>query len=118
MFKLPNPDKPLVVDWPVHIPVPLDGGGVARHKIAIRYRILPQSRLDELQKAELLADVKDGIAPLLHEVVAGWRHVQDEAGNELDFSPAALDRLLDISSARVALLAAFYECAGGRKAKN
>jgi len=118
VFKLPDPDKPLAVDWPVYIPVPIDGGGVQKHKIVVRYRVLAQSRLDELQKADLLADLKDGVAPLLHEVVEGWRHVQDQAGNELEFSPAALDRLLDISSARVALLSAFYECAAGRKAKN
>lgn len=96
--------------WPVDIKTPADNGGFKKNRIQIDFTALRQSEIDE----HLVADDK----ALLLEVVTGWSGVQDEDGNELEFSEEALERLLDIPAARIAMVTTYLQGVGGYERKN
>lgn len=107
MFKLAAVRKVL---WPVTVQIPQDEGKVQKAEFDAEFEILPQKEHDEL-----MAERPDA---LLDRVLVGWRRVKDEDGNQdIAFSPEKKAELLGISYVRMALLNAYYEAAGGRKAQ-
>lgn len=96
--------------WPVSVQVPADGGATAEQKFEVRFRILPMSRFEELNR--------QGATVLLKDVVENWRGVIDEFnGDPLPFDPAALAALVDLPFVARALSLAYAEAmlTGARK---
>ncbi len=114
--------SPDTVDWPVHIPVPQNGGTVKRHKMTASFRLLD---IEELRQrvggdadlfGRVLSSDADGV--FLRDVLVGWRGVEDEDGNEAPFTDENRDALLRSVAARTALTEAFVQMLQGRQAKN
>ncbi|AXY41596.1 hypothetical protein [Halomonas sp. JS92-SW72] len=50
---------------------------------------------------------EEAVAALLLRVILDWRHVQDEHGNPLSFTPEGFRRLLDIQGMALAIVQAY-----------
>lgn len=108
MFKLLPNDAP--VKWPVTVTIPQDGGRTTKHTFDVWFRVLTQSELDEHGQS--------GDQLFFATIVTGWDRVGDIEGNALDFTPAALQQLVEIPYVREAIRFAYFECISGRAAKN
>ena len=107
MFKI---EKQTIVQWPVMIGIPRDGGGISKARINAQFELLPNN--------EFQAIYSDGgnDETLLRRVLLGWNDVADADGNPLAFSPEAREMLIQITYVRSALVAAYMECCSGREA--
>lgn len=118
MFKIELPER---VKWPVKIPVGEDGGTVRQLKMTAYFKVLPQDRLDEITRgkvADALLGAGDTDGDLLREVLVGFDDVGDAEGAPLEFSDEVRDQLINITTARTALIQAYMACIQGRAAKN
>lgn len=117
MFKLMDEtDGRLIKKWPVVVNVPQDEGRVAKHEIRADYLVLPQDELDDLMEAARDSDGKVD-ADILRRVVRGLHDVADADGNAIEYTPALLERMIKIPSARIALVTTYFEVAAGQKAR-
>lgn len=103
--------------WPVVVPIPHDGGYLEA-KLDVLFKALPQKRLDQMRGQRL----DEGMRPptdeeVVREVVLGWRELPDEAGNQVPFSPAALEQLVEIPVMRSALVATYLAATSGMAAR-
>ena len=69
--------------WPVTISEPIDGGGFNDQKVKIKFKMLKQSRIDEVVKNEAEDD-----ADILSDVLVGWDEeaFKDETGAAIPFN--------------------------------
>lgn len=117
MFKLMDEsEERLIKKWPVVVSVPQDEGRVAKHEIRADYLVLPQDELDDLMEASRDGDGKVD-AGILRRVVHGLYDITDAAGNTIEYTPALLERMIQIPSARIALVSTYFEVAAGQKAR-
>ena len=102
--------------WPVIFSVPADGGKVEKKSFEVTYKRLPQSKLkkvlDEVEESKV-TDID-----FCKDVVIGWKGIQDEDGNELQFSESSLESLLDYPMLAKTLVLTYIESLSGAKAKN
>jgi hypothetical protein len=112
MFKLKQSDTFL---WPVTVQVPADGGRYVRETFDGEFRRLPQSRLAELNVAITAGEMDD--ATFVREVLAGWQGVTDD-GEEVPFSVASLNTLLDMQGVARAIVLAYRDALAGMLRKN
>jgi|GEM_PF-1398389 len=103
--------------WTVRVPVPTDNSYLLA-TLDLQFRPQPQTRLDQYRG--------QGLAPgqsvpteheICHEVVAGWRHLPDEAGTPQPFSPQALDALLAVPAVRASVVATYLLAMQGLAAR-
>lgn len=99
--------------WPVEVRVPQDGGTYATQKLEATFRLLDQSRTDDVLERRQALD-----ADFAREVWIGWDGVEDEAGKPIPFSAEAREQLLGIPYVRAALVRAYFESVLGAPAKN
>lgn len=130
--------------WPVKLPRRTEAGGIEEVDVLIRYRIFTRSELRARRRqiteaAERLAAAKQGgeVEGLptfitrqeeiesqdeseLRERILGWRGilVSAESGEELPFSEADREWLLDDDARFLALRKGLYEASRGAVAKN
>lgn len=98
------------VKWPVTIAVPQDDGEVVSKEISVGYKLIPHKRFMELSGDNDLA--------LLKEVVIGWTGIGDEDGNDLPFSEANLDDLLQHAFIRLPLFSGYMQASSAAPTKN
>lgn len=96
--------------WPVTVAVPKDGGSVARHTFDVELEILKQSEFDAVY-----SDGGNDLA-LVTRVVGNWRQYADEDGNEIPFSPEALNEAIETPYVRGAIVGAYLQASQGREA--
>ena len=108
MFRLPPPDRTYSV--PVDIEVPEADGEVGTARIACSFRLLPDSRINEL--------AAESYGALLREVVADWSHVHGQDGEPLPCSGPNLAALCDVPYWRRSVANAYLRWAAGLPAKN
>lgn len=100
-------------EWPVEFEIPGDRKPI-KVQFTAEFNRLPQSRLDEM-----FTDTPPKDEDLVHEVMAGWKGVQDEDGKDLDFTSVNLGMLLEVAGMRQAIVRAFFEAINGAgKRKN
>ena len=105
----------VVVEWPVSINVPQDGGSHQTQRFTAKFKIIGTRRAEEIMEAN--RETAD--AALLAEVFVGWgEDVTDEDGNPLEFTEARRDIFLERPYATLALVRAYFHAATGAKAKN
>lgn len=111
----------------VKLPNPRIPGQFVVNRFHAVFRALPvdQARalLREADKARERGEHWTGDKDTIREVLAGWRDVQGEAGEELPFSPETLEHMLDNPFALAALMEAYKRSVTGeqvqaRRAKN
>jgi len=108
MFKIA---EKRMVEWPVMIAVPQDGGKVRKHEARVQFEYLEQDEIDEV-----LAWGND--TDLMKRAVKGWPEgqFQDESGSPISFSPENLARLMQVQYVRMAFVAAHLQIQQGREA--
>jgi len=102
--------------WPVSLELPTNGGKKVKSKFTAEYARLPQSRINEIAKLAKAAEygktsdeeeLDDKTAA--KEILVGWSEVVDDDGEEVDFTPANLELLLEIPTAAGQLIAQWLE---------
>lgn len=98
------------VSWPIQIPMPADGGAVERIDVTVEYRLLPQSRYEDLKAHD---------KGLLKECVVGWNDDafgQENANGEADplpFNAENLAALIEYPFIRTGLLQGYWQAVAG-----
>lgn len=90
--------------WPVSFEVPMDNGTRAAQGFTARFRLLPQSRIEDLSATP---------QALMAEALIGWEGIREEHGGDLPFSPEAVRALLDVPYILVALATAYADAVSG-----
>ena len=117
MFTVPDENEEILIkDWPVIINVPQDGGVVAKHEIRADFALLPQDKIDEQIEASRESNGNADIG-ILEQVLRKLGGFQDKSGNKLEYSVELQTRVIKIPYVRSALVNAYFEAAGGKKAK-
>ena len=102
--------------WPVSVDVPIDGGKHQRVTFDIEFNDLTQSRLLEI--ANLSAEGTLSDVEIAREVIMGWAGIEDEDGDEVPYSIASRDELLEVPMIASAIAGAYLESKQGAKRKN
>ena len=93
--------------YPVNVELIDDAGKRRPHRFEARFK-----RYTRTQFAALIERLQSGQqtdVALAEDVLLGWRGVQDGDGQEVEFTPAARDALLDVWPVLPALVSAFVE---------
>lgn len=112
MFKL---DQSGLYAWPVTVQVPTDGGTWTAETFDAQFKRLPDSQLQKMRAAVMAGELTDKAFALT--VVGGWAGVTDN-GQEVPFTMATLERLLEIPGVATAVVLAFVESQAGAPRKN
>lgn len=103
--------------WEVKIPAPVDGD-YAFAKLDLLFTALPQPELDKMQGLGLADGEKVPTNDeICRRVVRGWRHLPDENGEPVIFSPEALVQLLAFPMARECIAGTFLAASKGLAAR-
>ena len=111
--------------WPITLVLPVDGGRREKHTFDGEFRRLPQTRINEivklaqLQERGRLADdeeLRDQDAA--KEILAGWSNIVDDQGQEIPFSDAAVNQLLEIPTIAGQVVRAWFDSLEVAKRKN
>jgi hypothetical protein len=100
--------------WPITISEPIDGGGFNDQKVRVKFKMLKQSRIDEVIKNEAEED-----ADILSDVLIGWddEAFKDELGNPIPFNAENKDLILSVPFVRGALVKGFFASIAGKEFK-
>lgn len=100
--------------WPIVISEPVDNGGFNDQKVRVKFKMLSQSRIDEVVKNEAEED-----ADILRDVLIGWEDdaFKDETGANLPFNEDNKDLVLSVPFVRSALVKGFFESIAGKAFK-
>jgi len=114
--------------WPVSVKLPADGGKFEKQTFDAEFKRLPQARINEIQ-AEVQARIKaaennelleGGITDqsIAAEILVGWSGIVDDEGDEIAFTNANRDQLLDVPTVAAAVILSYFDSIAGNKAKN
>jgi len=114
--------------WPVSFKLPADGGKYEKQSFDAEFKRLPQARINEIQTevqarikaAERNEAIEDGITDqsIAREILIGWSGIVDDDGDEVAYSTASRDQLLEVPTVAAAVILAYFESLTGQKAKN
>jgi hypothetical protein len=114
--------------WPVSFKLPVDGGKYEKQTFEAEFRRLPQARLNEIQdavqertRAAKAGEPIDGMIndqAVADEILIGWSNVLDEDGDEIPFTTANKQQLLEVSALASSIIVAYFESVTGNKLKN
>lgn len=100
--------------WPVPLLIPVDGGRREKHSFDAEFKRLPQSRINEIIKLARALELGRADDEVLddkaaaREILAGWSGITDDDGNDIPFSQAALDQLLEIPTIAGQIIKAWF----------
>lgn len=101
--------------WPIVLLIPVDGGTRQKCTFDGELKRLPQSRINEIIKLARAAELgrldddemlDDKAAA--REILIGWSGVLDDDNNEIPFSEAALNQLLEIPTVAGQIIKAWF----------
>lgn len=102
--------------WPVKVQIPVDGGTYDVGTFDAEFRRLPRSEVESLS-AQVFNSEITGIEAV-KRILVGWSGVVDD-GQDVPYSEARRDELLEIAGVGVVLFRAFTEANNGAaQAKN
>lgn len=114
--------------WPVSFKLPVDGGKFEKQSFDAEFKRLPQSRINEIQAdvkvlikaSERNEPIEAGISDqsIADEVLVGWAGVVDADGEDVPFTNAAKQELLNVPAVAAAIIVAYFDSLTGQKAKN
>ena len=109
MFKLNTKPTPTYF-WRVAVAFPLDVDRFHEETFDAEFKRMTR---DEVAAAETASG--GDTAAFVRAVMAGWRDVTDaDTGEQVPFTPAALDQLLQAPPVALAIMTAFYGSLAGR----
>lgn len=98
---------------PVLIELP---GEKKKHEFTGIFNRFSQDELNTLRERIQSEELND--KQFCAEVLAGWKGVRDESGEELEFTNSNLDKVLNIYPVAASIVSAFYASISGAKLKN
>lgn len=98
--------------WPVTVEIASDGGKFEKHTFDAEFRRLS---VDEISA---LSDSDDTGGSACRKILAGWKGVVDDNGEDVPFSETNLEELLKLPSVRMAIMMAFRASLQGAARKN
>jgi hypothetical protein len=106
--------KDKTYSWPITIAEPKDGGGFNEQKVNLRFKVLPQTRIDQVIKNEAEDD-----ADILSEVLVGWddESFKDEAGTALLFNAENKALVLSVPYVRNSMIKGYFDSINGKAFK-
>jgi len=114
--------------WPVSFKLPADGGKYEKQSFDAEFKRLPQARINEIQvevqarikAAERNEAIEDGITDqsIAREILVGWSGIVDDEGDQVAYSIATRDQLLEVPTVAAAVILAYFESLTGNKIKN
>jgi len=111
--------------WPITLVLPIDGGRREKHTFDGEFRRLPQTRINEIirqarlqERGKLADDEELQDQDAAKEILAGWINVVDDKGEEVPFSEAALNQLLEIPTVAGQIVRTWFESLEVAKRKN
>ena len=108
MFRIKKHDEP--IKWPVKVNVPQDNGVVKKQTFHALFQLLPQK--------DAAALIDEGDEAFLMAITKGLEGVQDENGDEAVYSAELVERLVNISYVKTAMIGAYFEMLAGVGRKN
>ena len=105
-FDFSRLDKPFEAEWPVSIPIPQDGGKVAKEELTVRFRLLSKEEVEQVDSAN------DGGRSLVRTAMVSL------GKSEPALTPDLLEQLLETSYVRLAITQAYFNFSAGVPAKN
>lgn len=109
MFKL---NQAATFRWPVEFNLPVEGGRFEKQTFDAEFKRQTSDQIKERQEREGMTDLV-----FCREVVVGWSGISDD-GEDVPFSAAALEQVLQVPGAAGAMVQAFYAAVSGLKRKN
>ena len=100
--------------WPVKFDIPEDGQ-YRRETFNAVFKNISQSRFQELIELSQSDDFND--VDIVREVVIGWSGITDDKDEEIPFTKAKLEQLLDVLGLATAIASSFVESRKGSAAK-
>lgn len=98
--------------WPVTVEMAADGGKFEKHTFDAEFRRLS---VDEIAA---LGESDDTGGTACRRIMAGWKGIVDDSGEEVPFSESALADLLKYPPVRMAIMVAFRASLQGAARKN
>ena len=102
-----DPDGQLIVDWPVTIKLPVNGGKTDDKKVSFKFLLLKED------------DIKDLTADKIKEHIKGWSGLKDSrTGEALEFNDENLSALFEHKFINRPVLKALIDASSGAAEKN
>lgn len=103
--------------WTVRIPTATDTD-YSYAKLDVLFAALPQTELDKMRGAGLAeGDQLPSEDDIARRVVKGWRHLPDENGDAVPFTPEKLGELLAVPMVRTHIVATYMAATSGMAAR-
>lgn len=95
-------DDDPIVDWPVTVKVPTDGGEFTEYQFSVSMRVLAPKEYEQLFDAapgtvkddegldHKISEVVALNAPIFQRLITGWQGVNDRVGNAVAYTPEKL----------------------------
>lgn len=100
----------------VTVEYPIEDGKTQRAKFFARFKRLKQEEIEDLLKRAREARAND--RQILEEVLVGWKGVQDEAGEEIPFTPENMATVMNVYPMQPATVRAFFDSVQGARQGN
>jgi hypothetical protein len=104
--------------WPVEVSLPTNGGKHEKQTFDAIFKRITQKRLKEYLEPVDPDDKTLTDESLCREVLAGFKGIVDDKGEQVPFSETALEELLNIPQVAKAIAVAYLQSVSGAKAKN
>ena len=108
-------DQSGTYSWPVTVEFPVDGGRFQKQTFDAEFKRLEQPRIKEVM-LQINGD-EIGDRELCEEVLVGWSGIKDSKGDDVPFSMATRQMLLDIALVAGAVVRAWFDSLGKGKFK-
>lgn len=103
--------------WTVRVPVP-GNDDYSYAELPLTFQAVEQEMLDRMRGIGVgESEVQLTDAQIVRKVVVGWPALQDAEGNDVPFSPAALERLMAAPMLRQAAVATYIAAMSGMAAR-
>ena len=119
--------KEATFTYPIVYFQPADGGGQVKQTFDAIFKILPQSRINELsilvekKKKEINEGILDGIdiddEKVADEILVGWEGIEYE-GKPFPYTPATKKQVLDLVGLSLILVEQYFKEVVKQKEKN
>lgn len=109
--------------WPVKVSIPNPDrpGKFVNQSFDVKFKALPKSEADtmrdEFSRLETEEERNKHQDDLLHRVCSDWRGVEDDAGEEAEFTSSSFLQAMEWSWFRTAVYLAFAESLAGDQAR-
>jgi hypothetical protein len=113
MFKIGSSES---YSWPVTITLPDNEGKFSKQDLTAVFKRLSQTETEILMTDAAAGKLKD--REIAAQILMDWKNIVDDSGNQVPFTPALRDQVLNISTVAGQIVRAWIESLAVGKTKN